>query len=76
MTTYGTIPKSLMAACQKHADKIREIGNEGEDGYWIYLHDGFWNPLDEVMAIHEYNVKDCLWKLRCVAPDPRPADKR
>jgi hypothetical protein len=74
--TYGKVPNTLLAACNKHADKIREVGHEGEDGYWIYLRDGFWNPLDEVVAIHEYTVSDCLRMIRNIHPDPRPANQR
>jgi hypothetical protein len=59
--TYGNPPRTLINACLKHADKIEEVGNEGEDGYWVYMKAGFWNP---------------LWQIRGIAVDPRPEDKR
>ena len=73
--TYGNPPKTLVNACLKYADKIEEVGNEGDDGYWVYIKPGFWNPSFEVMCIHEHTVKDCR-QLKGIAPDPRPEDKR
>lgn len=63
MKTYGIIPKSLKAACERHSDKVSEIGNEGSDGYWIYCAPGWWNPLNESSAIHEFTVADCISQL-------------
>lgn len=76
MKTYGNVPKTLIKACERNADKVEQVGNEGSDGYWIYLRAGFWNPEEETVAIHEFTVSDCLDKLRAVEPDPRPENKR
>lgn len=78
MKTYGNIPKTLLKACQKHADKIEEIGNEGDDGYWIYLKQRFYNPIIEAHCIHEYTVKACIDQLPSIIVEHRielPSDK-
>ena len=72
--TYGDPPKTLLDACRKHASKIVEIGNEGEDGYWIYLRDGWWNAEASAAVIHEYTVRQCIDSLRFIEPDPRAAE--
>jgi hypothetical protein len=73
--TYGCVPRTLLAACIK-SGRVDEVGNEGSDGYWIYLRSGFWSPEDETVAIHEYTVSACLCKLRSVESDPRPEGMR
>lgn len=70
--TYGSPPITLLKACLKYADRISEVGNEGEDGYWIYTSNGFVNNLDEVHCIHEYTVKDCISKLPNIQPATLP----
>jgi hypothetical protein len=74
--TYGSPPVTLLKACLKYADKISEIGNEGEDGYWINIKYGFWNPHLECTVIHEHTIKDCLWQLPLITNDPRPENQR
>ncbi len=74
--TYGGPPASLLRACERHADKIEQVGNEGEDGYWIYMRAGWWNREAGTAAIHEHSVRDCITALRYIAQDPRPEDKR
>jgi len=68
-TTYGNPPASLLKACYKYADRISEVGNEGEDGYWIYTAPGFINTMMEVHCIHEHTVKDCIRQLRYIQPE-------
>ena len=31
-----------------------------DNGYWIYLKDGYWSPDMEAITIHEMTVKDLL----------------
>jgi hypothetical protein len=76
MKTSGYIPSTLLAACLRSSDKISEVSNEGEDGYWIYCRDGWWNAEGSVTAIHERTVKDCISMLRYLKPDPRPETQR
>lgn len=71
MKTYGNPPSSLLRACERHADKIAEVGNEGDDGYWVYLKDGWWSRDSETSAIHEHTVRECLQALRTIEKDPR-----
>lgn len=68
--TYGNPPKTLVAACQRHAEKIREIGDErgSEDGYWVYLEHGWINPVSGTHAIHEWTVADCISQLSSLNP--------
>ena len=66
--TYGNPPKSLLKACEKYADKIDEVGNEGDDGYWIYCRAGFINAPMEVHCIHEHTVQDCIRQLKDIVP--------
>lgn len=74
--TYGNPPKTLIKACEKYADKIDEVGNEGVEGYWIQLKPGWYNPHLECATIHEWTIRDCLWQLPLIKEDPRPEDKR
>lgn len=59
-TTYGNPPETLLKHCRKHADKVSEVGNEGEDGYWVYLTDGWIDGESGARAIHEHTVKSCI----------------
>lgn len=63
LKTYGFMPATLLKACERLADRVDEVGNEGEDGYWIYLRAGWFNPVDGIHAIHEDTIKKCLDKL-------------
>ena len=66
-TTYGgSIPKTLSEACRRHAEKVAEVGNEGEDGFWIYLSDGWIDDESGCHAIHEYTVRECVARFRFV----------
>ena len=76
MKISSNLPSSLTKACQRHADKIEEAYSEGEDGYWIILKDGWWNPDYQAISIHEWTVKACLLALTRIAPDPRPSNER
>lgn len=72
-TTYGNPPESLLKFCRKHADKIREVGNEQDtaDGYWIYLTKGW--AWDGVHCVHEPTVQKAIRAFRyvrsCTCPD-------
>ncbi len=76
MNIQSDIPKTLASACQKYSDRIESVEYEGDDGYWIYMKSGWWNPHLESSMIHEHTVKACLWQLPLICADPRPADKR
>lgn len=49
---------------EKFADRIESISYEAEDGIWIYLKDGWYNPYLETSMIHEYRIKDCVAQLK------------
>lgn len=48
----------------KYIDRIESISYEGEDGIWIYLKPGWYNPYLECGTIHEYSVKACVAQLK------------
>ena len=76
ISTSGQVPASLLRACEKHVDKIEQIGAEGENGYWIYLRDGWWKEEAQTVAIVEHTVRDCIRALRWIKPDPRAPNER
>lgn len=41
-----------------------------DNGYWIYLQDGYWSPDMEAITIHEMTVKDLLDVFSRVEPCP------
>ena len=74
--TSGNPPASLVRACERHADKIERVDDEGEDGYWIYLRAGWWNREASTTGIHERNVRDCINAMAYIERDPRPEHER
>lgn len=53
----NTLPKCL----RKHADKINDISDErnDDDGYWVYLKNGWFNEFSETHMIHEDTPSEC-----------------
>ncbi|HYG24475.1 MAG TPA: hypothetical protein VEH04_16980 [Verrucomicrobiae bacterium] len=67
-TTRGHIPKGLLDECERHADKVLEVGNEKSsgDGYWVILKSG-WRTCDDVVhAVHEDTAMGAARMLRAV----------
>lgn len=54
-STYGNVSARLAAWAAK-VPHAQELGNEGPDGYWLYLEDGWKNPDLEKSFYHEYTV--------------------
>lgn len=66
---HDKIGKTLRKACEKYADRIKEVDYEGEeDGYWIYFRDGYvdtvWNP--GCHQLHEWKQTDLLCQLSAI----------
>lgn len=53
MKTYGNPPKTLLKLLSKLGDKIDEVGNEGDDGYWIHLTKGYIDTESGCHTIHQ-----------------------
>lgn len=61
----GPIPASLKKFAERNADKIEMIGNEGEDGFWLYLRKGFWTGrFEQTHSIREDDPKDLIKKFK------------
>jgi len=69
LKTEGRMPKTLLRLAARHPDKIEEMLNEKaivtltgleDNGYFIYLRDGWWNSLHECHTIQEDTVQECL----------------
>ena len=64
------IPKTLQAIqADPRVDDIVDERDTG-DGYWVYLKPGWYNPVDGLTMIHEWNVRDVLAKYRQIKPAP------
>jgi len=60
------VGKTLLLLSIKHSREIEGIEHD-EDGYWIYLRDGFvW---DGSHTIHEDTVRECLSQFSLVKPE-------
>lgn len=60
------LPVSLSIGLNRYANIITDVRDErvnpdgGNDGYWIYLTDGFIDPNAEMHFVHEYTIFDVL----------------
>lgn len=70
MKIARNVPKTLAKVCRRYADKIELVENEGKDGYWIFLKDGYWNPHMELSYIHEWSIRNLLWQIARICPEP------
>ena len=74
----GSIPKTLRAFTEKHRDKIASVWEEGEDGYWINLREGWVNSEADTSTVHEWKVADAIQvfkdfvERREAAPEAKP----
>ena len=50
---------------KKYAEMIESFEYEGNDGWWIYLKNGYINPHMECGIIHEATLKDVSEQLKC-----------
>lgn len=48
--------------------RVQEVTNEGDDGYWVYLKDGFRDGLSDTHAVHEWSLKDLRGAFKFVEP--------
>ena len=64
--TTGRIPKTLLAACQKLSEMVEMVDNEGEDGYWVHLRDGYVYEVEGTAAIHEWKVRAAIHELQYI----------
>jgi len=69
------LPKALQQLQDKYPDIIEEIEDDRDhdNGYWVYLTDGWFSPDMESRTIHEDTVKEVLAKFRNVRP-ARPGE--
>lgn len=52
---------------KKYEKSISSVHYEGkEDGYWVYLRDGFISSETECSTIHEWTTKDLLNALKTI----------
>ncbi len=58
--------------------QIKEVSDEAEDGYWLYLKPGWKREeCDEVHSVHEWNMRDLkramrfITKCYCVQCQPK-----
>jgi hypothetical protein len=77
LKTEGRMPKTLLRLAARHPDKIGEMLNEKaivtltgleDNGYFIYLRDGWWNSLHWCHTIQEDTVQECLKVFAFVVP--------
>lgn len=43
--------------------RVSQVFDEGVDGIWVHLKDGFTNQRLECGTIHEYTIADCCQQL-------------
>lgn len=48
--------------------RIDSVSDEGEDGYWVYLKPGFWNPNLGCHMIHEWKREHVLHDFKIIEP--------
>jgi len=41
-------------------------GGEANDGYWVYLRNGWWSPEEETHCVHHDTPAECVVALRTV----------
>ena len=63
-----TFPRSIRRLVLRHADKIAWVSNEGADGYWVALNNGWWNAEASTTALHEYSAKDMAQAFSWIRP--------
>ena len=56
MEFHGFVPKTLKAFALSHSDIIKEISEEGVDGYWVYFNPGWIDEESGLHQIHEYTI--------------------
>jgi len=58
------MPKKARTMRDIRNDKrVSQVFNEGVDGIWVHLKDGFINSRLECGTIHEYTIADCCQQL-------------
>ncbi len=63
--TSESQPMSALARIQADP-RTKEVCNEGEDGWWVMLADGYCWPEGQTHAIHERTLKAVWRELRTV----------
>jgi hypothetical protein len=48
--------------------RAKEVWNEGEDGWWVMLADGYCWPEGQTHAVHEWTIKRLWNSFKTVAP--------
>lgn len=52
----------------KKDHRVSDAWNEGEDGYWVLLKNGYCDPLTECHAVHEWTIKDLKVAFKSIKP--------
>jgi len=52
----------------KNDPRVKEVWNEGEDGWWVALKTGFICGISETHAVHEWSPKSLWASFKTVKP--------
>ncbi len=73
--TFWGLPKGMQdVALDPRVEEIEDSRKDGE-GYWVYLKNGYWNPIDETSSVREPTIKAVQEKMKHVQSVEVPAEQ-